>query len=63
VIIALVHWGDDHYAGTDGPPLLHRHRPCGHDFHSVLTCSACGEAVDPRDVDVRANPVALTEAA
>lgn len=62
-IIALVHWGDDHYAGADGPPLLHRHRACGHDFHSVLCCSACGETVDPRDVDVRANPAALPDAA
>ncbi|KCZ98815.1 hypothetical protein HPO_07944 [Hyphomonas polymorpha PS728] len=50
VIISLVHWGDAYYAGKKGPPLLHRHKTCGHDFHSVLTCSECGEAVSPRDV-------------
>ncbi|MFN4185011.1 MAG: winged helix-turn-helix transcriptional regulator [Hyphomonas sp.] len=50
VILSLVHWGDTHYAGKKGPPLLHRHKGCGHDFRSVLTCSECGEALDPRAV-------------
>ena len=54
VIMAIVRWGDGYYAGSEGPPLLHRHRQCGHDFHPVMTCSACGEAVGPRDVEVRA---------
>lgn len=49
-ILALVHWGDAHYAGEDGPPMLHRHKACGHDFRSVLTCSECGDAVVARDV-------------
>ena len=49
-ILALVHWGDAHYAGDSGPPMLHRHKSCGHDFRSVLTCSECGEAVGARDV-------------
>lgn len=49
-IISLVHWGDKHYAGKDGPPVLHTHLKCGHDFRSVLTCSECGEAVGARDV-------------
>lgn len=51
--LALVHWGDAHYAGAAGPPLLHRHKACGHDFRSVLTCSECGEAVAASDVTVR----------
>ncbi len=50
VIISLVHWGDEHYAGKKGPPLLHRHKTCGHDFRSVLTCSECGEVIGPREV-------------
>lgn len=53
VILSLVHWGDAHYAGEDGPPVVHHHKACGHDFRSVLTCSACGEAVDPHDVEPR----------
>lgn len=55
-ILALVHWGDAHYAGRKGPPLLHRHKACGHDFRSVLTCSECGEAVDPRAVETHPGP-------
>lgn len=55
-ILALVHWGDAHYAGRAGPPLLHRHKTCGHDFRSVLTCSECGEAIDPRAVETHPPP-------
>lgn len=49
-LIALVHWGDEYYAGKKGPPLLHRHLECGHDFRGVMSCSECGEAIDPRRV-------------
>jgi DNA-binding HxlR family transcriptional regulator len=52
-LISLVHWGDKHYAGKSGPPLMHRHVSCGHDFRSVLTCSECRETLDPRAVEVR----------
>lgn len=55
-LIALVHWGDAHYAGKKGPPLLHRHLACGCDFRSVLSCSACGEKVDPRAVAPHPGP-------
>ena len=61
-IIALVHWGDAHYAGKKGAPLLHRHLKCGHDFKSVTTCSACGEAVDPREVAPHPGPGAKRRA-
>ncbi|MFN3523170.1 MAG: winged helix-turn-helix transcriptional regulator [Phenylobacterium sp.] len=56
VVMAIVRWGDRHYAGEAGPPILHRHRACGHDFHPVTTCSACGEPVDARDVETRPGP-------
>ena len=55
-VMALVHWGDRYYAGEAGAPLLHRHKACGCDFHPVQICSACGEAVDARSVEVRAGP-------
>ena len=51
--MALVYWGDKHYAGEGGPPLIHTHTSCGHDFKPVMTCSECGEPVDPREVRVR----------
>lgn len=56
VVMAIVNWGDRHYAGEAGPPILHRHRACGCDFHAVMTCSACGEPVGARDVEVRPGP-------
>jgi DNA-binding HxlR family transcriptional regulator len=56
VIMSIVHWGDAHYAGEAGPPLLHRHKACGCDFAPVLSCSECGDAVGARDVEVRMGP-------
>lgn len=56
VIMAIVHWGNVHYAGEAGPPMLHRHRTCGHDIEPVLACKACGEALDARAVEVRPGP-------
>ena len=53
VMMAIVHWGDTHYAGETGPPLIHRHKTCGCDFTPVPTCSECGEPVGARDVEVR----------
>lgn len=55
-IIALVHWGDAYYAGEAGPPLLHTHRKCGHDFRAVTICSECGEPLNARQVQVRPGP-------
>jgi DNA-binding HxlR family transcriptional regulator len=60
VIMAIVHWGDEFYAGEAGPPLIHRHKACGCDFAPVTTCSECGEAVTAREVEVRAGGAAPT---
>lgn len=62
ILIGLVHWGDEHFAGNKGPPLLHRHLGCGHDFKAVLTCSECGDVVDPHDVEPHAGPGARRKA-
>ena len=56
VVMAMVHWGDVYRAGRRGRPLLHRHLECGRDFDPVMTCSACGEALDPRRVHVHPGP-------
>jgi DNA-binding HxlR family transcriptional regulator len=53
-ILSLVHWGDQWLSDGKGPPMIHHHLTCGHDFRSVLTCSECGDAVDPRAVSPRA---------
>lgn len=56
VLLAIVHWGDVHMAGARGRPMLYQHRRCGHDFDPVVTCSACGEALEAREVRVRPGP-------
>jgi DNA-binding HxlR family transcriptional regulator len=56
VLMAIVHWGDEHASGARGRPLLHRHRRCGDTFDPVLVCSECGEPVGPRDVAVEIGP-------
>jgi DNA-binding HxlR family transcriptional regulator len=56
VILAIVHWGDEHCAGETGPPLLHQHKTCGCDFTPVMTCSACHQPLTARDVAVRPGP-------
>ncbi len=53
VITTIVGWGDRHYAGDAGPPVIHRHRACGHDMHAVLTCPECNEVIGPRDIEAR----------
>ncbi len=52
VIMTLVHWGDKHYAGENGPPVLYQHRTCGHDFTPVLTCSECNGELTTLDTRV-----------
>jgi DNA-binding HxlR family transcriptional regulator len=44
VLSAMRQWGDE-WAAPDGPPLLLRHKACGHPSTLVLSCSACGERV------------------
>ena len=56
VLMSLVHWGDEYMTGDEGRPLLHTHLACGCDFDPVMTCSACGEAVGARQVQVRPGP-------
>ncbi len=56
VLSAILTWGDRYTTGPEGPPLEQVHTGCGHSFHAVQTCSACGEQVVPRDVHVRPGP-------
>lgn len=56
ILMSIAHWGDEHLAGEAGPPLLHYHLLCCHQFNPVLACSECGAAVDPRQVRVSPGP-------
>ena len=53
VLLAMVTWGNTYEAGDKGPPIIHHHKTCGHDFTAVMTCSECGEALNARAVSVR----------
>jgi DNA-binding HxlR family transcriptional regulator len=49
VLTAMRQWGDKH-AAPGGPPLHLVHKACGKVSQAVMTCSACGERLTPRDV-------------
>ncbi len=42
VLTAMRQWGDRH-AAPNGPPVVIKHKGCGHVAHAVEVCSACGE--------------------
>jgi hypothetical protein len=48
-------WGDK-YASESGAPVELVHADCGHTTDPVLTCSHCGEELDPRRMRVQAGP-------
>ncbi len=58
-LLALMHWGDRHLAGQDGPPRLVEHAGCGGPVAERLTCTSCGQILTPRQVRTRPGP-ALT---
>ncbi|MEZ5078726.1 MAG: helix-turn-helix domain-containing protein [Solirubrobacterales bacterium] len=48
-LIALLHWGDKHSAGPEGPPMLIVHKDCGGGVSERGVCEACGEVLTARD--------------
>lgn len=56
VMLSLLDWGDKWMAGPEGPPVLRRHKACGHVTHAVHTCSECGEVLGARDMTVEIGP-------
>lgn len=50
VLVGLMAWGDRWMPDGSPPPVQLQHRSCGHATTPMLTCSACGEAIDPRDM-------------
>lgn len=54
-IVALMQWGDRHFAGPEGPPRVARHPDCGGDLRAGLTCERCQATVD-EDVSIVPGP-------
>jgi len=63
VVMAIVHWGDEHMVDERGRPLLHEHKSCGKMFDPVMVCSECGEPIVAKQVHVHAGPGAAEGAA
>lgn len=55
-LLALLDWGDKYMSGKEGPPLLRRHKSCGHVAHAVTVCSECGEPLDARAMTAEPGP-------
>ena len=56
ILAAMMAWGDRWLAPEAGPPLLLRHRTCGHDTHAEVVCAHCRESLDLDDVEPRLGP-------
>ncbi len=52
-VLALLRWADRHYPDDEDLDLVLRHRGCGKRTHAKVVCSACGEELDPRDVEAK----------
>ncbi|GAA3670109.1 helix-turn-helix domain-containing protein [Nonomuraea antimicrobica] len=50
LLVALMHWGDKHLAGEQGPPVLLTHRDCGAPIELRFRCAAGHEVGGPREV-------------
>jgi DNA-binding HxlR family transcriptional regulator len=48
-LMALLRWGDRHYA-PHGRPRLIKHRDCGGEVTEQLTCEKCGKSLTLQDV-------------
>lgn len=56
VLLELMRWGDRWAAPAHGPPVLVKHRDCGHETHAVQACSHCGGELTARNVRLYDGP-------
>jgi DNA-binding HxlR family transcriptional regulator len=61
VLVSLMRWGDQ-YNAPEGPPIVLVHEKCGHEADPQLTCTHCGEELDPREMRPLAGPGAQVAA-
>ncbi|MCU1503374.1 MAG: hxlR-like helix-turn-helix family protein, partial [Ilumatobacteraceae bacterium] len=48
LLVSLMTWGDRWMSNGEPPPVRLRHVACGHPTAPTLTCSVCGDPIDPR---------------
>lgn len=56
LILSLIQWGDRWLAGSNGPPDLLWHTPCGHILHPAVYCDHCGGRLRLDDVSLTPIP-------
>ena len=50
VMMELAQWGNEWADDGNGPPVTYHHRRCGHTARPVMSCSECGERLQPGEV-------------
>ena len=58
--LALMKWGDDWLAGRDGPPVILKHKTCGHLLQPRAVCRACRREVSAADIRIDLENIAET---
>jgi DNA-binding HxlR family transcriptional regulator len=56
LLMVMVAWGDRWTDDGAGPPVLYRHRACGHISHVELRCAHCGTPMHAGDVELLPGP-------
>jgi DNA-binding HxlR family transcriptional regulator len=56
VMVSLLHWGDRHLAGPDGPPMLIFHKGCGGTIDDRRICGRCGKHLEVREARAEHGP-------
>jgi DNA-binding HxlR family transcriptional regulator len=55
-LMALMHWGDCHTPGPEGPPMAVVHRDCGGPVSDRGICESCGEVLTAREAKAVPGP-------
>jgi DNA-binding HxlR family transcriptional regulator len=59
ILVTLIEWGTRH-GEFEQPPIELVHKNCGNVTHPRMTCSECGEPIDPREMRAQAgSPAAV----
>ena len=56
ILAALTAWGDRWTERKNGPPMLFRHKACGHVMTPQVACSRCGKVLNATDLDAVGGP-------
>ena len=52
ILLMLQQWGDRFYGAEQGPPVILRHKTCGHELNLIAACGECGEELRARNVAI-----------